>query len=104
MSFWRKKQNRNMKKTLILLSISVIIIISFYKYMTYGRNYCWSKDFCEEVIYSTELSKFRFLKEEQIEAKDVKISFEKTFKLKIQKVLNKVGLMNYGMEYGKKVY
>ena len=93
-----------MKKTLIFLSVSAIIGISFYKYMTYDRNYRWSKDFYEDVIYSMESNKFKFQKGEEIEAKDVKISPEKSFKLKIQKVLNKIGLMNYGTEYGKIVY
>jgi hypothetical protein len=74
-----------MKKILIYLFLSGIIIISFYKYMTYDRNYCCSKDFYEDVIYSTELSKFKFQKEVEIEAKFVKISSEKKFKLRIQK-------------------
>lgn len=72
--------------------------------MTYDRNYCWSKDFYEDVIYSTESSKFKFRKEEEIEAKNVIISSEKKFKLRIQRALNKIGLMNYGTEYGKIVY
>ena len=93
-----------MKKILIYLSVSLIIIISFYKYMTYDRNYCWSKDFYEDVIYSTDLTNYKFQKEEEIEAENVKISSEKTFKLKIQKVLNRIGLMNYGTEYGKIIY
>ena len=93
-----------MKKTLIYLSISTIIIISFYKYMTYDRNYRWSKDFYEDIIYSTNLSNYKFQKEEKIDAENVKISSEKAFKLKIQKVLNIIGLMNYGTEYGKIVY
>ena len=57
-----------MKKILIYLSVSLIIIISFYKYMTYDRNYRWSKDFYEDVIYSTDLSDYKFQKEEEIKA------------------------------------
>lgn len=102
--FYQRKAKIEMKKILIYLSLSAIIIISFYKFITYDRNYCWSKDFYEDVIYATESSKFKFQKEEEIEVRYVKLSFEKSFKLKIKKLLNKIGLMNYGTEYGKKVY
>ncbi|MEW5677249.1 hypothetical protein ABGT15_13120 [Flavobacterium enshiense] len=93
-----------MKKTLIYILLSVMFTISFYKFMTYDRNYSWTKEFHEDVKIATQKSEFKIQKTEKIEAKNVKLSFEKSLKIKIQKLLNKIGLMNYGTEYGEIIY
>lgn len=40
----------------------------------------------------------------QIEADNIKLPLEKSLKLKIQKKLNSIGLMNDGTEYGEIIY
>ena len=72
--------------------------------MTYDRNYSWTKEFYENVANATEKSEFKIQKVEKIEVKNVKLSFEKSLKIGIQKLTNKIGLMNYGTEYGEIIY
>ena len=71
--------------------------------MTYDRNYSWTKEFYENVQKIAKKSEFKILKAEKINVENVKLSFEKSLKIDIKKLLNKIGLMNYGTEYGEKI-
>lgn len=71
--------------------------------MTYDRNYTWSKEYPSEVISVVKNMDFKYHISDEINAEDVDLSNEKWIKLKIQKMLNKVDLMNYGTEYGQKI-
>jgi hypothetical protein len=93
-----------MKKIIIIVFIILISIIGFYKFMTYDRNYSWTKEFEEKIENATKNTNFRIQKTEKNVVKNVKLSFEKNLKIKIQKSLNKVGLMNYGTEFGEIIY
>jgi hypothetical protein len=72
--------------------------------MTYDRNYTWTKEFEESVKNATINTKFIFQKVERIEVEKVKLPFERNLKIKIQKALSKVKLMNYGTEFGEVIY
>ena len=72
--------------------------------MTYDRNYTWSKEFEESVKHATKNTNFTIQKIKKTEVENVKLPFEKNLKIKIQKLLNKVGLMNYGTEFGEIIY
>ena len=71
--------------------------------MTYDRNYTWSKEYSFEVENALENLDFEFQKSEKINTENIKLPNEKWIKLKIQKLLNKVDLMNYGTEFGEKI-
>ena len=72
--------------------------------MTYDRNYTWTKEFEESVKNATKNTKFTIQKIEKTEVENVKLPFERNLKIKIQKVLSEVGLMNYGTEFGEIIY
>ena len=93
-----------MKKTFLFILLTGIIFIAFYFFMTYDRNYTWSKEFQQEVILATTKSNFKIQRMKQIEADNIKLPLEKSLKLKIQKKLNSIGLMNDGTEYGEIIY
>jgi hypothetical protein len=71
--------------------------------MTYDRNYTWSKEYTLEAVKVAENLNFEFQKKEKISIENIKLPNEKWIKLKIQKLLNKVDLMNYGTEFGEKI-
>ncbi len=71
--------------------------------MTYDRNYTWSKEYYFEVQNAIVDLDFEVQKPIKINPKNVQLSKEKSVKLKIQKTLNKLDLMNYGYEYGEKI-
>ena len=93
-----------MKKVLIIIFAILISLFGFYKFMTYDRNYTWTKEFEESVKKTTKKTKYTILKIEKTEVKNVKLPFERNLKIKIQKALSKVGLMNYGTEFGEIIY
>jgi hypothetical protein len=70
--------------------------------MTYDRNYTWSKEYSYEVENAVDNLNFEFQKSENINPEKIKLPNEKWIKLKIQKLLSKVNLMNYGNEFGEK--
>jgi hypothetical protein len=72
--------------------------------MTYDRNYSWTKEFEENIEDATKNTNFRIQKIEKTGVKNVKLSFEKNLKIKLQKALNKVGVMNYGTEFAEIIY
>ena len=71
--------------------------------MTYDRNYSWTKEFNEYVIHATVNSKFQVDKEEKIDIQDIKLPFERSVKIRLQKLLNKIGFMNYGQAFGSSI-
>ncbi|MEG0187713.1 hypothetical protein [Algoriella sp.] len=93
-----------MKKILIIILITLITLFGFYKFMTYDRNYSWSKKIEESVEYATKNTKFTVQKIEKIEVEKIKLPLERHIKIRIQKALNKVGLMSYGTEFGTIIY
>ena len=72
--------------------------------MTYDRNYTWTKEFEESVKNATKNTKFTIQKIEKTEVENVKLPFERNLKIKIQKALSEVGLMNYGTEFSETIY
>ncbi len=78
-------------------------IIFFYEFMTYDRNYTLSKEYYFEIQNINGGLNFEIQEPVKIDPKKIKLSKEKSIKLKIQKLLSKVGLMNYGSEYGEKI-
>ena len=71
--------------------------------MTYDRNYTWSKNYSYEVENAVGNLNFEFQNSEKINPENIKLPNEKWVKLKIQKLLSKVDLMNYGTEFGEKI-
>ena len=70
--------------------------------MTYDRSYTWAKEYKDEIITVAEKSGFKVSQTNEIYVGDIKRPTEKTIKIRIQKVLSKVNLMNYGHEFGEK--
>ena len=96
--------NKTTRNKLIIFPILFILgFFLFYKFMTYDRNYTWSKEYSFEVEKALENLDFEFQKSEKINNENIKLPNEKWIKLKIQKLLNKVDLMNYGTEFGEKI-
>ena len=93
-----------MKKILIIIFTILISLFRFYKFMTNDRNYTWTKEFEESVKNATKNTKFTIQKIEKTEVENVKLPFERNLKIKIQKALSKVGLMNYGTEFSETIY
>ncbi|MCK8143224.1 hypothetical protein MW871_15855 [Flavobacterium sp. I-SCBP12n] len=93
-----------MKKILIIFFTILISLFGFYKFMTYDRNYTWTKEFEESVKNATKNTKFTIQKIEKTEVENVKLPFERNLKIKIQKALSEVGLMNYGTEFSETIY
>ena len=93
-----------MKKILIIITVILISLFGFYKFMTYDRNYTWTKEFEESVKNTTKNTKFKIQKIEKTKVENVKLPFERNLKIKIQKALSEVGLMNYGTEFGEIIY
>ena len=102
--FGGKQKKPKMKKILIIIITILISLIGFYKFMTYDRNYTWTKEFEESVINTTKNTKFKIQKIEKTEVENIKLPFERNLKIKIQKLLSEVGLMNYGTEFGEIIY
>ncbi|WP_338378942.1 hypothetical protein [uncultured Flavobacterium sp.] len=71
--------------------------------MTYDRSYTLSKEYTFEVEKIAEELNFKLQKSEKINPESVKLPNERWFKLKIQKLLSKINLMNYGTEFGEKL-
>jgi len=69
--------------------------------MTYDRNYNWAKEYKDEIIRVAEKGRFKVSQTEEINAGEIKRSTEKIVKIRIQKILSKVSLMNYGNEFGE---
>ncbi len=72
--------------------------------MTYDRQYLWSKEFEDRVKDATKNTNFTIQKIEKTEVENVKLPLERQFKIRIQKGLNKLGLMNYGTEFGEIIH
>ena len=92
------------KRLLIIIIIFLVLVVGlfcFYKFMTYDRNYSWAKEYKDEIIMVAEISGFKVSQTDEIDVEKIKRSTEKTMKIKIQKILSKVDLMNYGHEFGE---
>jgi hypothetical protein len=92
------------KRLLKILTIFLVFIAGlfcFYKFMTYDRNYTWAKEYKYEIITVTEKSGFKVSQTDEIEVAEIKRSTEKTIKIRIQKILSNLNLMNYGHEFGE---
>ncbi|WP_299184686.1 hypothetical protein [uncultured Aquimarina sp.] len=62
-----------------------------------------SKEYYFEIQNINRGLNFEIQKPVKIDPKKIKLSKEKSINLKIQKLLSKVDLMNYGSEYGEKI-
>ncbi|UOE37010.1 hypothetical protein [Chryseobacterium oryzae] len=91
------------KNITIIILIIILSLIGFYKFITYDRNYEWAKLFYEVTENTLKNTEFKIIKTNSINIDSIKILPEKKIKLEIQKKLNKIGLMNYGNEYGEQV-
>lgn len=69
--------------------------------MTYDRSYTWSKEYKYDILAVAEKSGFKEIQTNNIDVEEIKRPTEKAIKIKIQKVLSKVNLMNYGHEFGE---
>ena len=72
--------------------------------MTYDRNYTWAKEYKDEIISGAEKSEFKVSHTDEIDIAGIKRSTEKTIKIRIQRILSKVNLMNYGHEFGEALH
>ncbi|RZS92008.1 hypothetical protein [Aquimarina brevivitae] len=88
---------------MLLPVLTLLGLILFYKFMTYDRNYTWSKEYYFEVQKVMTGLDFEIGEPIKIDPNSIQLSTEKLIKLKIQKVLNRVNLMNYGSEHGEKI-
>lgn len=77
-------------------------LFCFYKFMTYDRNYAWSKEYKVEIITIAGKTGFKITQTDAINVGEIKRSTEKTIKIRIQKILSKVNLMKYGQEFGER--
>ena len=71
--------------------------------MTYDRVYSLSKIYTYEIEELADTLNMMVEKTENINVENVKLPFERNFKIKTQKFLNKLSLMNYGNEFGEKI-
>ena len=71
--------------------------------MTYDRVYSLSKIYTYEIEELADSLNMVVEKTENINVENVKLPFERNFKIKMQKFLNKLSLMNYGNEFGEKI-
>ena len=95
---------KSTKIKFILFPILMFLgIILFYMFMTYDRNYVWSKEFSEKIEKTIKNTEFKFVAQENINVAEIKISNEKVIKLSIQKFLSQFNLMQYGKVYGQKI-
>lgn len=95
-----------MKKTLIrniLTSFLVLIVClcGFYKFMTYDRNYTWTKEFDDEIKSVAKSFGFYVIKTDRISVVNIKLPTERAIKIRIQKFLSQINLMNYDQEFGQ---
>ncbi len=88
-------------KTLTIFLVFVAGLFCFYKFMTYDRNYTWAKEYKDEIITVGEKSGFKLTQTDEIDFEKIKRPTEKSIKIRIQKILGKVNLMNYGDEFGE---
>ena len=71
--------------------------------MTYDRDYSLSKIYSYEIEELADTFNMMVEKTENINVENVKLPFERNFKIKTQKFLNKLSLMTYGNEFGEKI-
>ena len=71
--------------------------------MTYDRTYTWTKDVEEEIMTVGKVHGFGIAQVSEISVDSINLPTEREIKIKIQKALNKIGIMNYGQEVGKKI-
>ncbi len=71
--------------------------------MTYDRKYNWTKGFEEEISNVSKKFGFLILKSDIVNVDNIKLSKERTIKINIQKALSRIGLMNYGEEFGQTI-
>lgn len=91
------------KKLIIGLILLYLGLVGFYKFMTYDRSYEWAKMFYDITKTTIKTTNFKIVEINTTEINSIKIPTEKRIKLKIQKELNKIGLMNYGKEYEQEI-
>ena len=96
-----KSMTSQIKKIVFYILLSLIGLFGFYKFMTYDRNYTWTKELEEEVKITSKIYGFNIVKTNRIEIDDIKLPTERAIKIRIQKALNNLGLMNYGQEFGQ---
>jgi len=95
-------KSRN-KKILLFVLVTLLGLFGFYKFMTYDRNYTWSKEINEEAKNISKVYGLSVAKTNRVNVDEIKLPAERALKIKIQKSLNKVGLMNYGQEFGETI-
>lgn len=86
------------------MTFIIVLIVGlwgFYKFMTYDRNYTWAKEYKDELTTVTEKKGFKVTETDGISVSEIKRSTEKIIKIKIQKALSSINLMDYGLEFGE---
>lgn len=71
--------------------------------MTYDRNYTWSKEVDGELATVARRSGFTIVKTSEVSVDSIKLPIERAIKIKIQKALSRIHLMNYGLEFGERI-
>ena len=94
----------NKKRRFKFLTIFLILalgLFGFLRFMTYDRNYTWAKEYKEELKTVAEKCGLLIAQTDKIDVEEIKRSTDKTIKIKIQKILGKANIMNYGQEFGE---
>lgn len=92
-----------MRKLFIFLVVLFVGLFCFYEFMTYDRNYTWSKEFEDEVKAVATVHALHVAKSVEINVDSVKLPTERAVKIAIQRTLSNIHLMNYGRAYGKAI-
>ncbi|MBE0391837.1 hypothetical protein [Flavobacterium sp. PL002] len=95
-------KKRYIKQLLIFVTLLLIMVFLFYKFITYDRNYSWSKEYSIELQDNLSNNDFEIQSSHEISPDSIKLTIEKRIKLKIQKALTELYIMNYGIEFGEK--
>ena len=88
---------------LIFASLFIVGFLGFYKFMTYDRTHTWAKEYKEDISAIAENNGFRIIKSDLIDINTIRLPTERGIKMRIQRALSKVNLMNYGKAYGENI-
>jgi hypothetical protein len=96
----------NKKRLLKILTIIIVLVVGLfgcYKFMTYDINYTWAKEYKDALTTVAEKRGFKVTQIDEIGVSEIKRSTEKIIKIRFQKVLSSINLMNYGHEFGESI-
>lgn len=92
--------NITTRNKLKLIPFIIIGIFLFYQFMTYDRNYNLSKEFEYDIQEIAFNSGFIINQVNRGNVNNIKLPTERVIKIRIQKILNQMGLSSYGHQYG----